>query len=150
MKASSVLGTKSLVPHGKKFLLLHSCYHMRLEVLRRHKTPIFQIVITNERNRIVACLGYYNPFNAFFKSRYSYLVFDSLKGNTIGLDLVATSHWLTKDITVSPSLVVILESLGLLKITSKRSTGPLLRTFRNLRTHTYNSLDILEKMKKKI
>jgi ribosomal protein S16 len=142
MKISVVSSKKLVVPRSRKFLSLHTSYYMRLEVYRRHKRPIFKIVVTNHRNRVVACLGYYNPFGVSFKSTYTNLVFSSLKGKTLGIDTLAAAHWLTKDIIVSPFLVVLLEALGLLKVSLGGADS--FRFFHDARVDAYQSVDSLE------
>lgn len=133
------LQSKKLIPRSRKFLSLHSSYYMRLEVYRRHKKPIFKIVVTNQRNRVVACLGYYNPFEISLKTTYTSLIFNSLKGKTLGIDVVAVAHWLKKDIIVSPFLGLLLESMGLIKLGTDNSVN-FLQSFYTVRADAYRSL----------
>jgi len=139
------LQSKKVIPRSRKFLSLHSSYYMRLEVYRRHKKPIFKIVVTNQRNRIVACLGYYNPFEISLKTTYTSLIFNSLKGKTLGIDVVAAARWLKKDIIISPLLGLLLEAMGLLKINMGVDEGEgsanFLHSFYVVRADAYRSLN---------
>lgn len=135
------LRARRLIPRSRKFLSLHSSYYMRLEVYRRHKKPIFKIVVTNHRNRVVACLGYYNPFEISLKTTYTSLIFNSLKGKTLGIDVVAAAHWLKKDIIVSPFLGLLLEAMGLIKFgTDVDGPASFFQSFSIVRMDAYKSL----------
>jgi ribosomal protein S16 len=91
---------------------------MRLQTYRRYQKPIYKIVVTNQNNRIVATLGYYNPFKIKFKTTYKNFPPILFVGKVIAIDRASTLLWLRKGVVPSIFLSFLLHDMGLLKTQS--------------------------------
>jgi len=88
---------------------------MRLQVYRRYQKPIYKIVVTNQNNRIVATLGYYNPFKLYFRSSYKTFFHSDFAAKVVALDRQLTLSWLRRGVVPTVSLSCLLYDMGLLK-----------------------------------
>jgi ribosomal protein S16 len=92
---------------------------MRLELLPRYQHPMYKIVVTNSNNRIVATLGYYNPFKIKFNTTYRDVQTSLFTGKVVAIDRFNTIVWLRKGIVPSSIfLCFLLYDMGLLKTQS--------------------------------
>jgi ribosomal protein S16 len=108
--------------YNTRFLTQHTFYFLRLQAYRRYQRPIYKIVVTNQNNRIVSTLGYYNPFKINFRSSYRTLFRSDLVAKIIALDRQATLFWLRRGVVPTAPLSCLLHDMGLLKThSSKRS-----------------------------
>jgi ribosomal protein S16 len=88
---------------------------MRLQVYRRYQKPIYKIVVTNQNNRIVSTLGYYNPFKLHFRSSYKTLFHSEFTAKVVAIDRQSTLSWLRRGVIPTASLSCLLYDMGLLK-----------------------------------
>jgi len=101
--------------YNTRFLTPHTFYFMRLQAYRRYQKPIYKIVVTNQTNRIIATLGYYNPFKISFRSTYRTLLRPNFSAKVIAIDRRQTLFWLRRGIVPSVPLSCLLNDMGLLK-----------------------------------
>jgi len=98
---------------------------MRLQPYRRYQKPIYKIVVTNQNNRIVSTLGYYNPFKIRFRITYKKLPQPLFAGKVIAIDRTNTLLWLRKGVIPSIFLSFLLHDMGLLKTQSSSISNEL-------------------------
>lgn len=101
--------------YSTRFLTPHTFYFMRLQAYRRYQKPIYKIVVTNQNNRIISTLGYYNPFKISFRSTYRTLLRSGFSAKVIAIDRQRTLFWLRRGIVPSVPLSCLLNDMGLLK-----------------------------------
>lgn len=101
--------------YNTRFLTPHTFYFMRLQVYRRYQRPIYKIVVTNQNNRIVSTLGYYNPFKLSFRSSYKTLFHSDFTAKVVAIDRQLTLSWLRRGVLPTASLSCLLYDMGLLK-----------------------------------
>lgn len=108
--------------YNTRFLAPHTFYFMRLQTYRRYQKPIYKIVVTNQNNRVISTLGYYNPFKISFRSTYRTFLRTGFSAKVIAIDRQRTLFWLRRGIVPSVSLSCLLNDMGLLKThSSERS-----------------------------
>jgi ribosomal protein S16 len=88
---------------------------MRLQAYRRYQKPIYKIVVTNQNNRIVSTLGYYNPFKIDFRSTYRTLFRADFSAKIVAIDRQRTLFWLRRGVVPTAPLSCLLHDMGLLK-----------------------------------
>ena len=101
--------------YNTRFLVPHTFYFMRLQAYRRYQKPIYKIVVTNQNNRVISTLGYYNPFKIRFRSTYRTFLRPDFSAKVIAIDRQQTLFWLRRGIVPSVSLSCLLNDMGLLK-----------------------------------
>jgi ribosomal protein S16 len=107
------------IKYNTNILNSYSSYSMRLEVLSRFQQPLYKIVVTNPNNRIVATLGYYNPFKLKFRTTYRNVQLPLFHGKVVAIDRINTIVWLRKGVVPSSIfLCFLLYDMGLLKTQS--------------------------------
>lgn len=111
--------------YNTRFLNSHTFYFMRLQPYRRYQKPIYKIVVTNQNNRIVSTLGYYNPFKIKFRITYKKLSQPLFAGKVIAIDRTDTLLWLRKGVIPSIFLSFLLRDMGLLKTQSSSVSNEL-------------------------
>jgi ribosomal protein S16 len=113
--------------YSTNILNSYSSYTMRLELLPRYQHPMYKIVVTNSNNRIVATLGYYNPFKIKFNTTYRDIQTPLFTGKVVAIDRFNTIVWLRKGIVPSSIfLCFLLYDMGLLKTQSSSLDAKLL------------------------
>jgi ribosomal protein S16 len=93
----------------------HTFYFLRLQAYRRYQKPIYKIVVTNQNNRIISTVGYYNPFKISFRSTYRTLLRADFSAKVIAIDRQQILFWLRRGIIPSVTLSCLLNDMGLLK-----------------------------------
>jgi ribosomal protein S16 len=102
-----------------KFVKSRSIYKIRLQAYRRYQKPLYKIVITNSNNRIVATLGYYNPFKIKFRQTYKNLQHSNFTAKVVAINRLNTISWLRQGVVPSSAfLYFLLDDMGLLKTQS--------------------------------
>jgi ribosomal protein S16 len=114
-----------MTKYNTRFLNSHTFYFMRLQPYRRYQKPIYKIVVTNQNNRIVSTLGYYNPFKIKFRISYKKLPQPLFAGKVIAIDRINTLLWLRKGVIPSIFLSFLLHDMGLLKTQSSSVSNEL-------------------------
>jgi ribosomal protein S16 len=94
----------------------YNSFRIRFQPVIRYRKPYYRIVVTNFRNSLLACLGFYNPHIIQFKQSYKKAEFDSLQGKMLVLDSQQTKHWLRLGAIPQPFLVLWFYRIGLIKL----------------------------------
>lgn len=94
----------------------YNSFRIRFQPVIRYRRPYYRIVVTNFRNSLLACLGFYNPHIIQFKQSYKREEFDSLQGKMLVLDSQQTKYWLKLGAIPQPFLVLWFYRIGLIKL----------------------------------
>ncbi len=107
------------ISYNSKFIKSRAIYKIRLQVYRRYQKPLYKIVVTNPKNRIVSTLGYYNPFKIKLRQTYKDLQYSNLTAKIVAINRVNTLAWLRHGVIPSSTfLYFLLYDMGLLKTQS--------------------------------
>lgn len=94
----------------------YNSFRIRFQPVIRYRRPYYRIVVTNLRNSLLACLGFYNPHILNFKQSYKRAEFVSLQGKMLVLDSEQTKYWLKIGAIPQPFLVLWFYRIGLIKL----------------------------------